>query len=78
MLPGGPDESSRLGELYTKIAEVEEAAEKLEASVVLRPSPSQYISLQQEVQRFATSFAAAQRIAGITNGLKVRTDAFFT
>lgn len=53
-LPGGPDESSKIQHLSTKIAQAEKRASDLELQMTLRPSPSVYRELKQQIFEFGS------------------------
>lgn len=71
MLPGGPDESPKIKQLVDSLARTEEAAEKLAAKVVPRPSPPQFPALQAEIQRFAEGLCSFSRTTALMHGLQV-------
>ena len=51
-LPGGPDESSKIQQLSAKIAQAEKRASDLELQMTLRPVPSVYRELKQQIIEF--------------------------
>lgn len=51
-LPGGPDESPKIQALSARIAEAERQAAVLELQMTLRPVPSMYHELQQQISKF--------------------------
>ncbi|KAL4440107.1 hypothetical protein ABPG75_003108 [Micractinium tetrahymenae] len=68
-LPGGPDEGRAIAELEARAAELAQQAERLERRSTPRPTPPQYLTLRDDVERFVSSFGAVPRLLEIISQL---------
>ena len=75
--PAGPDESTAIIELENDISGAKETMLRLDQKMALRPQPSQYDSLKQEVLSFMESTASVERIQSMILSLNVNTAPLF-
>lgn len=66
---GGPDENGRIAALEGQASGLREQAERLKHRCTPRPTPSQYLALQEEVVRFAGGLCAVPRVVEMVSGL---------
>ena len=68
-LPGGPSESLPLQQLLDQATSTTSHLASLTPRCVPRPSPPQYLELQQEVSRFASGIARPEHLQTLAEGL---------
>ena len=69
VLPGGPSERAAIAALQQRKIELEEAAEELDGKSPPRPTPPQYLSLQEDVSRFASGLATLPRMVELISAV---------
>ena len=67
---GGPDEAARIAELEARSAELAQQAERLQRRSTPRPAPPQYLTLRDDVARFAASFGSVPRLLELIGQLR--------
>lgn len=70
-LPGGPDESQSIQDLEERILHHDKQMQLLSSKLALRPKPSQYEALKQEVTRFLENAGNVDRVKALVEKLKV-------
>jgi hypothetical protein len=69
LLPGGPNEGPTIADALARRAAAHAAAARLARLCVPRPSPPQYLALQQEVAAFASGLGRPQRLLALAAAL---------
>lgn len=73
-LPGGPDELHHIQRLSEGICEAEKRAEELEVQTTLRPEPSQYHELTQEIDALISRSCNLEQANAMLANLMVSLD----
>ena len=67
--PGGPSERAAIAALIERKTHLEETAAHLEGKSPPRPSPPQYLALQEDIARFASGLASLPRMVEMVQGV---------
>jgi len=59
-----------IGELYTRLQELEQAAARIRPKTTARPEPPQFAHLYQELRQFAHNFARPEMVLGLANEIE--------
>ncbi|KAG7670517.1 hypothetical protein KSW81_003079 [Nannochloris sp. 'desiccata'] len=68
-LPGGPSERDAISALTERKIAIEKTAAELEGKSPPRPTPPQYLSLQEDVNRFISGIASLPRMVDMVAGV---------